>query len=835
MKVMLVAFFACLCLLVVGCNRPSTPRILPDDGVALPVVTALAWLDAGETGAGRFVSIYEDGALAVWDLCSGLVSVTRNGQDDSDSETISKDATSPDGTTKVALADDGSILLLDNSTGKELARYYYFGTEWVCINTEGFYNASFGGAAFLAVETGKRRFNLEQLSGALFRPDLFAAFVSGPSGDGTWNGRPVKRANPAPLSIESLFRKENQPPLVSLSFDEDAREIKVKVTEQKGGAGFIVLYRRKGGQEFPVGLFPIGKALGKKYSEKGNTCYEIDLEELGFTAEAGELGVSVFNKSNTIESERIWVEFPPASFLTDSSDAAAPLPILRALLVAPDEGQEKASAFASPFAVGEIFSRQAEGSLYSSVEVVNLFGEEFDVDSFTKSLLGLCAQTEKNDVLILYLKGRGSVDPLGNLRIQLVRRDNAISGEDLLQSILSVPSSSLLLLLDLAPEASEAQLETALLRFAQRLGPKAMVAAFGEPNGDESFINAIMEGFGSDSQKTGVVPAGGRYLNATEFVAQIDKTMGGVLAFPPAEDFRLIDAFIDAGELKFQTMASGMLRIDQVDKSPIPLAFGDTMVRMLPPGSYLIDMVYRNGYRETRRVELGKNGSTWVTFNYTPPLMPGGFSGMGSLAGKLPSGGINFAELNPANYQVVNREAMEGMGMPPYYVAFLSGEKFYREGDYDKAISEYSRSISLKADYADAYVSRANARRRSGDFSRAIEDYSRALSLKRDYAEIYNYRGFLYAQRGDMSRAIADYTQAIRYKADYTDAYFNRACAYAEMRNWDSSIADFTQVIKLEPSNWIAYNQRGKAWDGKGDRVKAAEDYATSEKLHGLN
>jgi len=49
--------------------------------------------------------------------------------------------------------------------------------------------------------------------------------------------------------------------------------------------------------------------------------------------------------------------------------------------------------------------------------------------------------------------------------------------------------------------------------------------------------------------------------------------------------------------------------------------------------------------------------------------------------------------------------------------------------------------------------------------------------------------------------------------------------------NWDLSIADYTQVIKLEPKNWAAYNQRGKAWYNKGDRVKADEDYRAAERL----
>ena len=211
----------------------------------------------------------------------------------------------------------------------------------------------------------------------------------------------------------------------------------------------------------------------------------------------------------------------------------------------------------------------------------------------------------------------------------------------------------------------------------------------------------------------------------------------------------------------------------------------------------------------------------------------GSFINTGRVIRPLPSNGVNAAELNPANYQKLNREVMEAMGMAPHYVAYLAGEKTYREGDYEAAISEYSRSISLKADYADAYVSRGNAQRRKGDLKKAIEDYDRALALKRDYTEVYNYRGFVYAKMGEIRRAIEDYTQAIRYKADYTDAYFNRAYAHAELGNWDMSIADYTQVIKLEPSNWVAYIQRGNAWYGKGDKTRAAEDYAAAEKLQG--
>ena len=272
-------------------------------------------------------------------------------------------------------------------------------------------------------------------------------------------------------------------------------------------------------------------------------------------------------------------------------------------------------------------------------------------------------------------------------------------------------------------------------------------------------------------------------------------------------------------------MTSGMLRIESLDDNPAPLNFGETINRTMPAGTYTVIMIYRNGFRETRTVELRNNDSTWVVFNYTPPVFAGNFSQLRNLPGA-----IHIGELNPVNYQRINREAMEAMGMAPYFVAFLSGEHYYRAGNYNRAIAEYSRSISLRANNASAFVSRGNAHRRRGDINRAIEDYSQAINLGNRYPEVFNFRGFLYTARGDLRQAIADFTQAIRLKPDYTDALFNRAHANALLGNWDLSIADYTQVLRFEPNNAIAYHQRGMAWFNMGERALAVADFAAAER-----
>jgi tetratricopeptide (TPR) repeat protein len=835
----LVIYVVIICISGCGGKGEEGYRVVLEEGASLPAITALAWPEADST-PNCFAFAADDGFIRVVDGLTGkplavysceekisslvlnggteLLSLSESGKSVTYSlpESNANAGGRPAGGGKTFSFVDGAVCLTDNATGKEIARYYFFSKseEWVCLTPEGFYNASVGGAALISLESGKRRYRLDSFSGAIFRPDLFAASIR------------KEIIAELPFTLPDLFKEDRMPPLVSLSFDESTNELRIKITEQKGGAGYVALYRRAGEAELPLeipaGFLNLKNEAVKKYSEKGKTCYEINMNI--DPSVQGEIGVSAFNGSYTVESERSWLKLPSTRVFPVADEA----PVLRALVAAESDERESSEELA------ELFLLQSEGDLYSVVEVEKLIGVDISKVGFISAGARLGAMTKRDDVLIICLSGVGNADILGNLCIIPGKSgvtESMITGEEILVSLLNFSSNALLLLLDLNSDMASANLETALQRFARRLGPRALAASFGPSGKGSSLFGFFAEGLNSGFTEA---VSEKKYLYAEDLLtyvaANAQKTEGqGSLVFLPMEDFRIIDPFINAGELKFQAMSSGMLRIDQVDKTPVPLAFGETMSRFLPAGSYIIDLTYRNGYKETRTVELRRKESRWVIFNYSVPYLAGDFSAL--YGGRLPQGGINISELNPASYQKVNREAMEGMGMAPYYVAFLGGEKFYRDGDYDKAIAEYSRCISLKADYAEAYASRGNAYRRKGDVNRAIEDYGRAISLKSSLAEVYNYRGFLYAQRGDYRRAIEDYTQAIRYKGDYADAYFNRAHAHGELGNWDMSIADYTQVIKLEPKNWAAYNQRGKIWYSKGDRAKADEDYRAAERL----
>ena len=81
------------------------------------------------------------------------------------------------------------------------------------------------------------------------------------------------------------------------------------------------------------------------------------------------------------------------------------------------------------------------------------------------------------------------------------------------------------------------------------------------------------------------------------------------------------------------------------------------------------------------------------------------------------------------------------------------------------------------------------------DFDRAIADYDRSISLIPNAAAPLNGRGVAYMAKGDFDHALADLNQAIRLAPNYILAFNSRGLLYARDRNFDRAIADYDEAI----------------------------------------
>jgi len=94
-------------------------------------------------------------------------------------------------------------------------------------------------------------------------------------------------------------------------------------------------------------------------------------------------------------------------------------------------------------------------------------------------------------------------------------------------------------------------------------------------------------------------------------------------------------------------------------------------------------------------------------------------------------------------------------------VAVEKGLRLANRGEYQKAIVEYERAISLNPHDREAWFGRGDASLQLGKFDEAISDYDAALAINPKNANILGNRGLAKYRKGDDEGAIADYTAAL--------------------------------------------------------------------------
>ena len=152
------------------------------------------------------------------------------------------------------------------------------------------------------------------------------------------------------------------------------------------------------------------------------------------------------------------------------------------------------------------------------------------------------------------------------------------------------------------------------------------------------------------------------------------------------------------------------------------------------------------------------------------------------------------------------------------------GTAYFKLGQYQRAIEDYNKAITLKTDFADAYDNRGTAYDRLGQFQRAIEDYNKAITLKTDFAYAYYNRGTAYDRLGQYQRAIEDYNKAITLKPDFAYAYYDRGTAYDKLGQHQRAVDDFSQTIGMKKDYADAYNNRATIYLNQGNKEQGCRD-----------
>jgi len=127
-------------------------------------------------------------------------------------------------------------------------------------------------------------------------------------------------------------------------------------------------------------------------------------------------------------------------------------------------------------------------------------------------------------------------------------------------------------------------------------------------------------------------------------------------------------------------------------------------------------------------------------------------------------GHLEQVELALADY--VNALKLGHLSNPMVY--FNRGNLYAKQGDLQKAISEYGLAIQNYFEYPDVYRNRGNAYKLLGDYQKAIADYDKSLELNPEDGVTYYHRSLAYQAKGEKQKAKVDAlkAQSLGYPVD---------------------------------------------------------------------
>lgn len=93
--------------------------------------------------------------------------------------------------------------------------------------------------------------------------------------------------------------------------------------------------------------------------------------------------------------------------------------------------------------------------------------------------------------------------------------------------------------------------------------------------------------------------------------------------------------------------------------------------------------------------------------------------------------------------------------------AFITGEKLFEDGDYQRALAEYETALEQDPDAPYLVRAKARALMQLGRSEESLEWFGRAVELQPFFGGTYANRGILYDRMGQYELAMQDYRKSL--------------------------------------------------------------------------
>ena len=122
-----------------------------------------------------------------------------------------------------------------------------------------------------------------------------------------------------------------------------------------------------------------------------------------------------------------------------------------------------------------------------------------------------------------------------------------------------------------------------------------------------------------------------------------------------------------------------------------------------------------------------------------------------------------------------------------------------QNGNLNKAINLYKKSIILKPNYVEAYNNLGNVLKSQGKLKEAIDAYEKAISINPKYAEAFNNLGVAFQSQHRSAEALTAYKNAISLKPEYASAYNNSGVILEAQGKFSEASEAYKKALTLKP------------------------------------
>jgi len=130
---------------------------------------------------------------------------------------------------------------------------------------------------------------------------------------------------------------------------------------------------------------------------------------------------------------------------------------------------------------------------------------------------------------------------------------------------------------------------------------------------------------------------------------------------------------------------------------------------------------------------------------------------------------------------------------------------------YTESIKNLSIAIHAAPNKFEPYFYRGLAKYSLGDFNGAITDLNKSISINSYFSYSYLYRGLCKQRQKHYHAALKDYAAAIHRGPNNPDIFINRGAAKLQLKLYQSAIADFDTALILDQKNENAHLNKGIA------------------------